>query len=264
MDLAYKLKDTFLGDIVNKTGIVTKKIIKGNQHSDNRYMYMSKNDGQKIKEFLDIDENRSKQIDKDVQVLKKAYLSDEVISKMKEEINEVFEKEYYSYTNRLYEYKNVLEDYRNYLDGIENRVRDYEKIALQTNTYLKQYVIVFQQYIEEINSYNELLDQYERRLEEYKFNHTNDKELLDNIEKMVNKTMTLDTKISNEVNRIMDRNTKEIERNNIEIRDFMEDEFTKIAAYNIKSRRKIDRMFAFLIVTNLLTIAGLVAMYFIK
>ena len=74
-----------------------------NNNSQGRYIYMTKEDGDKIKDFLDLDDNRSKQIMQDAQVLKKAYLSDEVVSKMKEEINEIFEKEYYSYTNRLFE-----------------------------------------------------------------------------------------------------------------------------------------------------------------
>lgn len=257
MGLAYKLKDTVLGEIVNKTGIVTKKLISNNAKTNDRYMYMTRNDGEKIRDFLDLDDKRTKQIDQDVQVLKKAYLSDEVVSKMKDEISEIFEKEYYSYTNRIHEYKNVLEDYRNYLDGIENRIRDYEKIALQTNTDLKQYGIVFQQYSEEINSYNDMLDQYEAKLNDYNISHNNDKELLANVEEMVNNNSALDVKIVKEVNRVL-------EKNNEEIRDYMEDEFTKIAARNIKSRRKIDTMFAFLLVTNIISIAGIIAMYFIK
>ena len=189
--------------------------------------------------------------------MKKAYLSDEVVAKMKEELNSIFEKEYYSYTNRLFEYKSVLEDYKNYLDGIEDRIRDYEKIALQSNTDLKQYNTVFQQYSEELNSYNDALEVYERKLNEYKLNHESDKKLLDNVEKMVNKNMSLDILISNEVNRVM-------EQNNRAVKDFMEEEFTKIAARNIKSRRKIDTMFAILLTTNILTILGLVALYMFR
>lgn len=257
MGLAYKLKDTVLGEIVNKTGIVTKKIIGNNPKANDRYMYMTRNDGEKIRDFLDLDDKRSKQIDQDVQVLKKAYLSDEVVAKMKEEISGIFEQEYYSYTNRLHEYKNVLEDYRNYLDGIENRVRDYEKIALQTNTDLKQYGIVFQQYSEEINSYNDMLDQYENKLSEYNIAHNSDRELLTSVQQMVNNNKALDVKIAQEVNRIL-------ERHNDESRDYMEDEFTKIAARSIKSRRKTDTMLALLLITNIVTIAGMVAMFFLR
>lgn len=254
MSLAYKIKDTVLGGIVNKTKY--NKKMTGN-NSDRKYIYMTRNDGEKIRDFLDLDDNRSKQIIQDAQVLKKAYLSDEVVSKMKDELNEIFEKEYYSYTNRLFEYKSVLEDYRSYLDGIEDRIRDYEKIALQSNTELKQYGTVFQQYSEELNSYNDALEGYERRLNEYKINHSNDKELLDNVEKMISKNMSLDVLITSEVNKVM-------EQNNRAIRDYMEDEFTKIAARSIKSRRKIDTMFGVLLTTNIITILGLVAMYFLK
>ena len=137
MSLAYKIKDTVLGGIVNKTKY-NKKMSRSN-NTDRRYIYMTKDDGEKIRDFLDLDDNRTRQIMQDAQVLKKAYLSDEVVAKMKEELNSIFEKEYYSYTNRLFEYKSVLEDYKNYLDGIEDRIRDYEKIALQSNTDLKQY-----------------------------------------------------------------------------------------------------------------------------
>ena len=150
MSLAYKIKDTVLGGIVNKTKY-NKKMSRSN-NTDRRYIYMTKDDGEKIRDFLDLDDNRTRQIMQDAQVLKKAYLSDEVVAKMKEELNSIFEKEYYSYTNRLFEYKSVLEDYKNYLDGIEDRIRDYEKIALQSNTDLKQYNTVFQQYSEELNS----------------------------------------------------------------------------------------------------------------
>ena len=255
MSLAYKIKDTVLGGIVNKTKY-NKKMSRSN-NTDRRYIYMSKDDGEKIRDFLDLDDNRTRQIMQDAQVLKKAYLSDEVVAKMKEELNSIFEKEYYSYTNRLFEYKSVLEDYKNYLDGIEDRIRDYEKIALQSNTDLKQYNTVFQQYSEELNSYNDALEVYERKLNEYKLNHESDKKLLDNVEKMVNKNMSLDILISNEVNRVM-------EQNNRAVKDFMEEEFTKIAARNIKSRRKIDTMFAILLTTNILTILGLVALYMFR
>lgn len=257
MGLAYKLKDTVLGEIVNKTSIVTKKLKSNNSKTTDRYMYMTRNDGEKIRDFLDLDDKRTQQINQDVQVLKRAYLSDEVVTKMQEEISDIFEKEYYSYTNRLHEYKNVLEDYRNYLDGIENRIRDYEKIALQTNTDLKHYGMIFQQYSEEINSYNDMLDQYETKLNDYNIAHNDDKELLTKVEQMISSNSGLDIKIAKEVNRI-------IERNNDEIRDYMEDEFTKIAARNIKSRRKVDTMFAFLLTTNIITIAGIVAMFFLK
>ena len=41
-------------------------------------------------------------------------------------------------------------------------------------------------------------------------------------------------------------------------------EFTKIAARSIKSRRKTDAMLGFLLGTNIITILGIVAMYFLK
>ena len=256
MGLAYKWKDTVLGGIVNKSKN-NKKMSRVNNNSQGRYVYMTKEDGEKIKDFLDLDDNRSKQIMQDAQVLKKAYLSDEVVSKMKEEINEIFEKEYYSYTNRLFEYKSVLEDYKCYLDGIEDRIRDYEKIALQSNSDLKQYGMVFKQYSEELETYNMALDHYEKKLDEYKINHEADKAIMDDVEKMVNKNMSLDVLISNEVNRVM-------EQNNRNMKDFIEGEFTKIAARSIKSRKKIDTMFVVLLTSNIITILGLIALYLFK
>ena len=81
MGLAYKWKDTVLGGIVNKSKN-NKKMSRVNNNSQGKYIYMTKEDGEKIKDFLDLDDNRSKQIMQDAQVLKKAYLSDEVVSKM--------------------------------------------------------------------------------------------------------------------------------------------------------------------------------------
>ena len=80
MGLAYKLKDTVLGEIVNKTSIVTKKLKSNNSKTTDRYMYMTRNDGEKIRDFLDLDDKRTQQINQDVQVLKRAYLSDEVVT----------------------------------------------------------------------------------------------------------------------------------------------------------------------------------------
>ena len=71
MSLAYKIKDTVLGGIVNKTKY-NKKMSRSN-NTDRRYIYMTKDDGEKIRDFLDLDDNRTRQIMQDAQVLKKAY-----------------------------------------------------------------------------------------------------------------------------------------------------------------------------------------------
>lgn len=256
MGLAYKFYDSVIGEIVNKTKLSNKKV-RNNQHPEKKYIYMTKDNGEKIKDFLDLDNQRKEQIMQDAQVLKKVYLSDEVVEKIKEEINSVFEQEYYAYTNRLHEHKQVLEQYRTYLDGIEDRIRDYEKIALQSNTELQQYSSVFTQYSEEIEAFNIELDKYESKLAEYEVARTSDKQLLENVEKMVDKNMNLDIQVSNEVH-------QELSKNNIKMHEYFEQEFTKIAARSIKSRRKTDAMLGLLLGTNIITILGVVAMYFFK
>ena len=117
--------------------------------------------------------------------------------------------------------------------------------------------MVFKQYSEELETYNMALDHYEKKLDEYKINHEADKAIMDDVEKMVNKNMSLDVLISNEVNRVM-------EQNNRNMKDFIEGEFTKIAARSIKSRKKIDTMFVVLLTSNIITILGLIALYLFK
>ena len=117
--------------------------------------------------------------------------------------------------------------------------------------------MVFKQYSEELDTYNSALEHYEKKLDEYKINHESDKAILEDVEKMVSKNMSLDVLISNEVNRVM-------EQNNRNMKDFIEGEFTKIAARSIKSRKKIDTMFGILLTTNILTILGLIALYMFK
>ena len=97
----------------------------------------------------------------------------------------------------------------------------------------------------------------QKKLDEYKINHEADKAIMDDVEKMVNKNMSLDVLISNEVNRVM-------EQNNRNMKDFVEGEFTKIAARSIKSRKKIDTMFVVLLTSNIITILGLIALYLFK
>ena len=151
MSLAYKFYDSVIGELVNKTRLSSKKLARSNQNSRNsKYLYMTEESGEKIKDFIDLDNKRQEQIIQDAQVLKKAYLSDEVVEKITSEIDKIFEKEYYSYTNRLHEHKTVLENYRNYLEGIEDRVRDYEKMALKSNTELQQFSVAFDKYNEEL------------------------------------------------------------------------------------------------------------------
>ena len=160
MSLAYKI-DSVIGEIVNKTRLSNKKLARSNQNSKNaKYLYMTKESGEKIKDFIDVDNKRQEQIIQDAEVLKKAYLSDEVIEKITSEIDKIFEKEYYSYTNRLHEHKEILEHYRTYLDGIEDRIRDYEKIALQSNTELQHFSVAYDKYSEVCDKYNEDLSDY--------------------------------------------------------------------------------------------------------
>lgn len=258
MSLAYKFYDSVIGEIVNKTRLSSRKLARSNQNSKNsKYLYMTEENGEKIKDFIDLDNKRQEQIIQDAQVLKKAYLSDEVVEKITSEIDKIFEKEYYSYTNRLHEHKTVLENYRNYLEGIEDRVRDYEKIALKSNTELQQFSVAFDKYNEELEDYHTTLSRYEEKLGNYKLQNDTDKEIISNVEKMIDKNMDLDITIRNEVH-------NELGNFKSKIQDYMEDEFTKIAARSIKSKRKIDTMFGFLMVTNLITIAGLVALYILR
>ena len=84
-----------------------------------------------------------------------------------------------------------------------------------------------------------------------------DKEIISNVEKMIDKNIDLDIAIRNEVH-------NELGNFKSKIQDYMEDEFTKIAARSIKSKRKMDTMFGFLIASNLITIAGLVALYIFR
>ena len=131
MSLAYKI-DSVIGEIVNKTRLSNKKLARSNQNSKNtKYLYMTRESGEKIKDFIDLDNKRQEQIIQDAQVLKKAYLSDEVVEKITSEIDKIFEKEYYSYTNRLHEHKEVLEHYRTYLDGIEDSYVPYVIFGLE-------------------------------------------------------------------------------------------------------------------------------------
>ena len=55
-----------------------------------------------------------------------------------------------------------------------------------------------------------------------------------------------------------------LSKNNIKMHEYFEQEFTKIAARSIKSRRKTDAMLGLLLGTNIITILGVVAMYFFK
>ncbi|MBE5935744.1 MAG: hypothetical protein E7262_08135 [Lachnospiraceae bacterium] len=258
MSLAYKFYDSVIGEIVNKTRLSGKKLARSNQNSrNNKYLYMTEESGEKIKDFIDLDNKRHDQIIQDAEVLKKAYLSDEVVEKITSEIDKIFEKEYYSYTNRLHEYKTVLENYRNYLDGIEDRVRDYEKMALKSNTELQQFSVAFEQYHDELESYSDSLNRYEEKLSSYKLQNDTDKEIINQVGAMLDKNMDLDVAIRNEVH-------NELGNFKMKIQDYMEDEFTKIAARSIKSKRKMDAMFGFLVATNLITIAGIVALYIFR
>ncbi len=258
MSLAYKFYDSVIGEIVNKTRLSSKKLARSNQNSkNNKYLYMTEESGEKIKDFIDLDNKRQEQIIQDAQVLKKAYLSDEVVEKITSEIDKIFEQEYYSYTNRLHEHKNVLENYRNYLEGIEDRVRDYEKMALKSNTELQQFSVAFDKYNDELEGYGETLTRYEEKLNNYQVQNEADKELIVNVSKLVDKNMNLDMAIRNEMH-------NELGNFKSKMQDYMEDEFTKIAARNIKAKRKIDAMFGFMIASNLVTIAGLVALYILK
>ena len=264
MSLAYKI-DSVIGEIVNKTRLSNKKLARSNQNSKNtKYLYMTRESGEKIKDFIDLDNKRQEQIIQDAQVLKKAYLSDEVVEKITSEIDKIFEKEYYSYTNRLHEHKEVLEHYRTYLDGIEDRIRDYEKIALQSNTELQQFSVAYDKYSEvcdkyneELSDYGDVLNRYESKLAAFQVQNDADKELISNVEKMIDKNLDLDMRIKSEVNGELNRFTAKAQ-------DYLEEEFTKIAARSIKSKRKMDTMFGLLLTTNILTMLGLVAMYFLK
>ena len=265
MSLAYKIYDSVIGEIVNKRRLSNKRIARSNQNSkDTKYLYMTQESGEKIKEFIDVDNKRQEQIIQDAQVLKKAYLSDEVVEKITEEIDKIFEKEYYSYTNRLHEHKEVLDKYRAYLDGIEDRIRDYEKIALQSNSELQQFTVAYDKYGEVCEKYNgelaefsEALNKYESKLEEYKVQNQHDKELLEDVQKMVYKNMDLDINMRNEVHGQFARFTTMIQ-------DYLDDEFTKIAARSIKTKKKSDAMFAILLTSNILTLAGMIIMYVLK
>ena len=94
MSLAYKFYDSVIGEIVNKTRLSSKKLARSNQNSkNNKYLYMTEESGEKIKDFIDLDNKRQEQIIQDAQLLKKAYLSDEVVEKITSEIDKIFEQE---------------------------------------------------------------------------------------------------------------------------------------------------------------------------
>ena len=130
-------------------------------------------------------------------------------------------------------------------------------MALKSNTELQQFSVAFDKYNEELEGYGETLIRYEEKLNNYQLQNDADKELISNVGKLVDKNMNLDIAIRNEMH-------NELGNFKSKMQDYMEDEFTKIAARNIKSKRKIDAIFGFMIVSNIITIAGLVALYILK
>ena len=68
MSLAYKFYDSVIGEIVNKTRLSSKKLARSNQNSKNtKYLYMTEESGEKIKDFIDLDNKRQEQIIQDAQ-----------------------------------------------------------------------------------------------------------------------------------------------------------------------------------------------------